>query len=40
MDPVERESRLRGLNEIVCHNDVERWGREFLEAVAAASAAR
>lgn len=33
MDPVERDSRLRGLNEIVCHNDIERWGREFLDAV-------
>ena len=35
MDPVERDSRLRSLYEIVIHNDIDRWGREFLEAVAA-----
>jgi glucosylglycerol-phosphate synthase len=34
MDQEERDSRLRGLNEIVCHNDIVRWGQEFLEAVA------
>lgn len=34
MDQEERDSRLRGLNEIVCHNDIARWGQEFLEAVA------
>lgn len=33
MDQEERDSRLRGLNEIVCHNDIVRWGQEFLEAV-------
>lgn len=40
MDPVERESRLRGLNEIVHHNDVSRWGSEFLDAVAGPGAAQ
>ncbi len=35
MERAERESRLRGYNEIVIHNDIERWGQEFLEAVAA-----
>lgn len=37
MDPVERASRLRLLNEIVTHNDIARWGQEFLDAVAAVS---
>jgi glucosylglycerol-phosphate synthase len=35
MDPVERDSRLRRLYDIVEHNDIDRWGREFLDAVAA-----
>lgn len=35
MDSVERDTRLRGLNEIVDHNDIGRWGQEFLDAVAA-----
>jgi glucosylglycerol-phosphate synthase len=35
MDVVERDSRLRLLNGIVCHNDIEAWGREFLNAVGA-----
>lgn len=35
MEAGEAESRLRGLNEIVVHNDIGRWGREFLDAVAA-----
>lgn len=34
MDPVESESRLRGLYDIVVHNDIDSWGREFLDAVA------
>lgn len=29
----EARSRLRQMFEIVCHNDVARWGREFLDAV-------
>lgn len=28
----EARSRLRQMYEIVCHNDIERWGREFLHA--------
>jgi len=35
MERGEREARLRGLYDIVQHNDIDRWGREFLEAVAA-----
>ncbi|MCK6390778.1 MAG: glucosylglycerol-phosphate synthase [Azonexus sp.] len=35
MDAVERDSRLRGLYEIVRHNDIARWGQEFLAGVAA-----
>lgn len=38
MDAGERDSRLRGLYDIVCHNDIDRWGREFLAAVAAVPA--
>ncbi|MDD3483633.1 glucosylglycerol-phosphate synthase [Azovibrio restrictus] len=33
MNPAEAESRLRELFGVVCHNDIQRWGREFLEAV-------
>ncbi len=33
MDAGEAEWRLRGLNEIVEHNDIRRWGREFIEAI-------
>lgn len=40
MDAEERIARLRSLYDIVAHNDIERWGREFLDAVAAMSAAR
>lgn len=40
MPPVEREARLRGLFDIVNHNDIARWGREFLEAVAQSTADR
>ncbi len=35
MPRVERESRLRGLYQIVADNDIVRWGRDFLGAVAA-----
>ncbi|WP_234084494.1 glucosylglycerol-phosphate synthase [Azonexus sp. R2A61] len=35
MGMAERQERLRTLYDTVCHNDVERWGREFLDAVAA-----
>lgn len=38
MDPVEAEARLRGLVDIVGHNDIDRWGRDFLDAVAAVPA--
>jgi glucosylglycerol-phosphate synthase len=38
MDAGERDARLRGLCDIVCHNDIDRWGREFLAAVAAVPA--
>ncbi len=38
MERGEREARLRGLYDIVQHNDIDRWGREFLEAVAAVPA--
>lgn len=38
MERGEREARLRGLYDIVRHNDIDRWGREFLEAVAAVPA--
>lgn len=40
MNPAERESRLRPLIDIVTHNDVHRWGREFLDTVAAGSVSR
>jgi len=39
MGAAERQERLRTLYDTVCHNDVERWGREFLDAVAAVPAA-
>lgn len=35
MDTEERSARLRGLYEIVAHNDIGRWGRDFLDAVRA-----
>ncbi|PKO35071.1 MAG: glucosylglycerol-phosphate synthase [Betaproteobacteria bacterium HGW-Betaproteobacteria-7] len=40
MDAEERAARLRSLYDIVAHNDIERWGREFLDAVAAMSISR
>ncbi len=39
MGAAERQERLRTLYDTVCHNDVERWGRDFLEAVTAVPAA-
>lgn len=33
---AERESRLRELFDVVSHNDIDRWGQEFLEAASAA----
>jgi len=33
MNRAEAESRLRELYDVVCHNDVQRWGQEFLDAV-------
>lgn len=39
MGAAERQERLRTQYDTVCHNDVERWGREFLDAVAAVPAA-
>ena len=38
MDEAERTARLRGLYDIVAHNDIDRWGRDFLDAVSADSA--
>jgi glucosylglycerol-phosphate synthase len=35
MPRVERDSRLRGLYQIVADNDIARWGKDFLDAVAA-----
>lgn len=32
---AERRARLRELYACVCHNDIQRWGDEFLQAVAA-----
>lgn len=32
---AEREARLKEMYQIVCHNDIGRWGTEFLEAVKA-----
>ena len=32
---AEREARLKEMYQIVCHNDIARWGSEFLEAVKA-----
>ncbi|MCK2096175.1 glucosylglycerol-phosphate synthase [Thauera aromatica] len=33
MNRAEAEARLRELFEIVCHNDIQRWGQDFLDAV-------
>ena len=33
MNRAEAESRLRELYDVVCHNDVQRWGQDFLDAV-------
>ena len=38
MDDVEAQSRMRELFDIVSHNDIRRWGQEFLDAVAATAA--
>ena len=35
MDANEARARMRELFDIVAHNDVQRWGQEFLDAVAA-----
>ncbi len=32
---ADREARLKAMYQIVCHNDIARWGSEFLEAVKA-----
>ena len=34
MDANEARARMRELFDIVAHNDVQRWGQEFLDAVA------
>jgi glucosylglycerol-phosphate synthase len=34
----EAEARMRQLFEVVQHNDIHRWGREFLDAVAQVTA--
>ena len=39
MGRAEAEGRLRELFEIVCHNDISRWGRDFLDGVAAVAMA-
>ncbi|APR04288.1 glucosylglycerol-phosphate synthase [Thauera chlorobenzoica] len=39
MNRAEAEARLRELFEIVCHNDIQRWGQDFLDAVKAQPAA-
>ena len=39
MNRAEAEARLRELFEIVCHNDIQRWGQDFLDAVNAQPAA-
>jgi glucosylglycerol-phosphate synthase len=39
MNPAEAGSRMRELFDIVTHNDIQRWGQEFLEAVGASAEA-
>ena len=39
MNTAEAEARLRGLFAIVQHNDIHRWGQDFLDAVDASVAA-
>lgn len=40
MSPDEAEARLRGLFDVVQHNDVHRWGQDFLDSVEESCAAR
>lgn len=37
MNRAEAEARLRELFDVVVHNDIQRWGQDFLEAVNAVS---
>lgn len=39
MSQVEAEARLRGLFDVVQHNDVHRWGQDFLDSVEESCAA-
>ena len=40
MSQVEAEARLRGLFDVVQHNDVHRWGQDFLDSVEESCLAR
>lgn len=40
MSQIEAEARLRGLFDVVQHNDVHRWGQDFLDSVEESCLAR